>query len=90
MGVPPSINLQGELILVGGVISTSFFFIVPIAACLFLRAVYCLHVFSLTQHGSVRILVSVVGSVSCRRIVLVLLHVVPAFFIILKTDLFTC
>jgi len=90
MGVPPSINLQGEVILVRSILSISGGFILPMAISLFLSAAYCLHLFSSTQHGRIRQVVGLFVNISMRGVVLVVLHLLPVFLFIIKTEVITC
>jgi len=51
MGMPPSLNLIGEVLLVGGVLRVSYVFVVALLLSLFLRAAYRLMLYTFTQNG---------------------------------------
>lgn len=87
MGAPPAINLQGEIMLVVGVLQVCGGGLLPfVVTSLFLRAAYCLHVFIATQHGSLSYSFSSPIRVSVRSILCVFLHLMPVFLLILKRE----
>lgn len=86
IGAPPSINLQGELMLVMRVVNFSYFLGFPIMLRLVLSVAYCFCVYVMLNHG--RRDVRMKGGVLSRRIVLcVLLHLFPVFFFFIKSEL---
>ena len=90
IGAPPSINLQREIMMTIGILHTSITLTVLVGMSLFLRAAYCLHVFVSTQHGGLRPNVSGFLAVPSQTRVCILLHILPAFVLILKTEPFSC
>nr|YP_009740844.1 NADH dehydrogenase subunit 4 [Atractomorpha psittacina]QID03858.1 NADH dehydrogenase subunit 4 [Atractomorpha psittacina] len=88
MAAPPSLNLLGELMLLNGIISWSFwsFFILMLLS--FFSAVYTLYMYSYSQHG-----VYYSGSYSYslgyfREYHLLLLHWLPLNLLFMKSDWF--
>lgn len=90
MGAPPSVNLQSEIIITIGIVYATSTLSFLIALSLFLRAAYCLHVFVATQHGGLRYAVSRFLPLPPRTMLCIFLHILPAFFLILKTEPFSC
>lgn len=88
MGAPPSINFQGEIIMILGVGQISGVLLGLVACLSFFRAAYCFHVYVATQHGFVGHRVLTRPSVSARGMVTVFLHVFPIFLIMLKGEVF--
>ncbi len=87
MRVPPTINLEGEIILTAGIISISYLFIIPVSFSLFFRAAYRLLLYSGTQNGFVGELRNVIRRLSVRGALIMGLHLVPVFFLLLKSGL---
>lgn len=84
MGVPPTINLQGEVILVARIIIMSKGFVLPISLSLFFRAAYSLLLYSATQRGYLRGLSLFFFNLSCRDLVAIFLHLLPAYLLIVN------
>ncbi|ELU08246.1 hypothetical protein CAPTEDRAFT_228675 [Capitella teleta] len=87
MGVPPTINLQREIILVARVVRVSKGFILPISLALFFSAAYRLLLYSSTQNGGLRGLSFFFFELSYRDLVAIFLHLVPAYILIVNGDL---
>lgn len=85
MGVPPTINLQREIILTRRIIFISFYFILPVALSLFFRAAYSLLLYSSTQHGVIGGLRNVFECITSRALLIMGLHLVPVFLLFLKS-----
>lgn len=87
MGVPPTINLQGEIILIGAILSMSRGYVFPIFLSLFFRAAYRLLLYSSTQNGAVGELRNVFNGLSFRARLLIFLHLIPVFLLVLKREM---
>jgi len=86
MGAPPSINLQGELMLVLGVGQSSAGLLWLVAFRLFISAAYCLHVYIATQHGAPSFSLLRKFELSSRSVLCVMLHLGPVFLLIVKRE----
>ena len=86
-GVPPALNLQGELILLLGVRSLPVLLIYA-SVPLFLGAAYSFHLYVRTQHGPTRPRQMFVQGVQRRDLLGVFLHLVPLFGFVLVGELF--
>lgn len=84
MGVPPTINLQGEVMLVARVIRVSKGFICPISFSLFFSAAYSLFLYSSTQNGYLGGLSFFFFQLSYRDLVRIFLHLLPVYLLIIK------
>lgn len=51
IGAPPSINLLGEVFLLGATLKWSIMVLLPLVALSFIRGAYSVYLFSQTQHG---------------------------------------
>lgn len=87
MGVPPTVNLQREIILVTRIVELSKFFIVPLSISLFFRAAYRLFLYSSTQNGHLRGALYFFYGLSFRDLISMFLHLLPVFIILVKGDL---
>nr|AIZ58538.1 NADH dehydrogenase subunit 4 [Reticulinasus faini] len=87
MAVPPSMNLGGEIFLIGSLIKWSFLVIIPLAVLMFLSASYSLYLYSFLNHGSGWVIFSV-NMVNYREIYLMFMHFLPLILWILKMDFF--
>lgn len=90
IAIPPSINLQGEIILLTATISISYWLLLPLAFRIFFSATYSLHMFTSINHGAPSRTSNPFTSPTPRDILIISLHLLPAFFLLLKTELFTC
>nr|YP_009480301.1 NADH dehydrogenase subunit 4 [Reticulinasus faini]AIZ58551.1 NADH dehydrogenase subunit 4 [Reticulinasus faini] len=87
MAVPPSMNLGGEIFLIGSLIKWSFLVIIPLAILMFLSASYSLYLYSFLNHGKGWVIFSV-NMVNYREIYLMFMHFLPLILWILKMDFF--
>nr|YP_010251422.1 NADH dehydrogenase subunit 4 [Carios vespertilionis]QTW91419.1 NADH dehydrogenase subunit 4 [Carios vespertilionis]QTW91432.1 NADH dehydrogenase subunit 4 [Carios vespertilionis] len=87
MAAPPTMNLGGELLLMGALIKWSSFLVIPLGVISFLSAGYSLYLFSYTQHGKGWIYYSVY-LISVRESLLMFLHLIPLVCWCLKMELF--
>ena len=90
IAMPPSINLQGEIILITATMSISSWYLIPLALGIFFSATYSLHMFTSINHGAPTPTSNPLSNLSPRNILMVALHLLPAFTLLLKTELFTC
>jgi NADH-ubiquinone oxidoreductase chain 4 len=90
MAIPPSINLQAEIILLTATLSISSWLLIPLALAIFFRAVYSLHLFTVTNHGPPSRSTNPFSSPSPRNTLILTLHLLPLFTLFLKTELITC
>jgi len=88
IGAPPSINLIGEIFLMGRILKWRFILILLIRVLSFLGACYSLYLFSYTQHGK-RVFLFRVISFTEREYFLIYSHFFPLIIYILKIEIFT-
>nr|QLD97006.1 NADH dehydrogenase subunit 4 [Proknekalia peringueyi]QLD97019.1 NADH dehydrogenase subunit 4 [Proknekalia peringueyi] len=88
MAAPPSMNLVGEIFLLGSMLKYSFILVFPLGLISFFSACYSLYMYSYTQHGKGWCLISV-ESISIREYFLLFLHFFPLVFWIMKMELVT-
>jgi len=88
IGAPPSINLLGEILLMGSILKWSSFSGVLLALLSFLGACYSLYLFSFSQHGKVWFIYGV-ESIRIREFLLIYSHFFPLLVYILKIEVFT-
>lgn len=84
IGIPPTLNLQSELILVARIIKMSKFFIIPLFFSLLFRACYRLLLYSSTQHGYFRSKVSPFFSLRYSDGLCIFFHLFPTYILIVK------
>lgn len=84
MGVPPTLNLQREIMLVSRVLRVSKGFIFPLCVSLFFRAAYSLFLYSSTQNGYLRGISSFFFQLSYRDVLSMFLQILPAYIFIVK------
>jgi len=89
MGAPPSINLLGEIFLMGRIIKWRFISILFLILLSFVRACYSLYLFSYSQHGKSWFSFRVI-SFEKREYILIYSHFFPLGLYILKSELFPC
>nr|WHM51753.1 NADH dehydrogenase subunit 4 [Reticulitermes virginicus] len=87
MAAPPSLNLLGEIGLLSGLVSWSWYLMFVLVFLSFFGAAYTLYMYSYSQHGAL-----FSGLYSCslgyvREFVLLFLHWFPLNLVILKVDL---
>ena len=90
MALPPTINLQGEIILLTSTISISHMLIIPLALSMFFAATYSLHMFTSISHGAPSRTTNPIAIPSPRASLIILLHLIPAVLLITTTELITC
>jgi NADH:ubiquinone oxidoreductase subunit 4 (subunit M) len=84
MGAPPTLNLQGEIMLAARVIRISNVYIIPLFLSLLFSAIYRLLLYSSTQNGYIR------GNIFCFfrlrmvDIIRMFLHLFPVYLLIVK------
>lgn len=84
MGAPPTLNLQGEIMLAARVIKISNVYIIPLFLSLLFSAIYRLLLYSSTQNGYIR------GNIFCFfrlrmvDIIRMFLHLFPVYLLIVK------
>lgn len=84
IGIPPTLNLQSELMLVARIIKISKFFIVPLFFSLLFRAAYRLLLYSSTQHGYFRNKVSPFFNLRYNDGLCIFFHLLPIYILIVK------
>ena len=84
IGAPPSLNLQGEIILTARIIMISKAYIVPLFLSLLFRAVYSLLLYSATQNGYVTDNISCFFSLRIVDVIRIFLHLLPVYLLIVK------
>nr|QAX91228.1 NADH dehydrogenase subunit 4 [Parrhinotermes microdentiformis] len=87
MAAPPSLNLLGEIGLLSGLVSWSWFLMFVLVFVSFFSAAYSVYMYSYSQHGSY-----FSGIYSCslgysREFLLLFMHWFPLNFIILSADI---
>nr|YP_009536341.1 NADH dehydrogenase subunit 4 [Ornithodoros tholozani]AYN50606.1 NADH dehydrogenase subunit 4 [Ornithodoros tholozani] len=88
MAAPPTMNLGGEVFLMGSLIKWSVMVMVPLGLISFFSAVYSLYMFSYLHHGKGWFSYGVY-SVSIRELLLMCLHLIPLLYWILKMEIFS-
>nr|YP_009738175.1 NADH dehydrogenase subunit 4 [Hippodamia variegata]QIB71475.1 NADH dehydrogenase subunit 4 [Hippodamia variegata] len=88
MAAPPSLNLLGELMLINSLINYSYLMMPLIMVISFFSAVYCLYLYSYSQHGKFFMGLYSFKMISYRELNLIILHWVPLNLILLKSDYF--
>nr|YP_010535540.1 NADH dehydrogenase subunit 4 [Alectorobius fonsecai]UYB78309.1 NADH dehydrogenase subunit 4 [Alectorobius fonsecai]UYL27218.1 NADH dehydrogenase subunit 4 [Alectorobius fonsecai] len=87
MAAPPSMNLGGEIMLIGCMIKWSFLVIGPLSMLMFLSAGYSLYMYSFLNHGKGWMVFSV-KVIFFREIFLMFMHFFPLIFWVMKMELF--
>jgi len=87
IGAPPSINLLGEIMLIGRIIKWCFFSLLLLGISSFIGACYSLYLFSVSQHGVSWFLYGVY-MISHREYLILYAHFFPLVLFILKVDIF--
>jgi len=84
---PPSINLLGEIIIFPSLIFNSLFLLLPLGLIRFLAALYRIYLYTCTQHGGAPKHEKPFTGISGQALTLLMLHWIPANFLILKSEL---
>lgn len=87
IAAPPSINIFGEIFLMGSLLKLRIIFLFPLIILLFLRAGYSLYLFSYINHGEGWIIWAV-NSITAREHLLIYFHFFPLIIWILKIECF--
>nr|YP_010324867.1 NADH dehydrogenase subunit 4 [Ixodes nuttallianus]UNO53788.1 NADH dehydrogenase subunit 4 [Ixodes nuttallianus] len=87
MAAPPSMNIFGEILLVGSLLKFSMLFLFPLMILLFLSAGYSLYLFSYINHGEGWVFWAS-KLISVREHTVLFLHFFPLFIWVLKMELF--
>ena len=90
MGVPPTINLEREIILVSSILPISSGFSIPLGLSLFLRAAYRLLLYSCSQNGRLGEFINYIGVIYVRRVRGIVLHLIPVFILFIRRRIFIC
>lgn len=88
IAAPPSLNLLGEILLINSLINYSYLVIFFLILLSFFSSVYCLFLYSFSQHGSFFNSLFSFKMISNRELLLVVLHWIPLNLILLKRDYF--
>lgn len=84
IGAPPTLNLQGEVMLAIGIIRISKMYMIPLFLSLLFRAIYSLLLYSSTQNGYVRNRVFTFFRLSAADGLSIFLHLFPAYLLVVK------
>nr|YP_010463758.1 NADH dehydrogenase subunit 4 [Lophogaster typicus]UUL70707.1 NADH dehydrogenase subunit 4 [Lophogaster typicus] len=87
MSAPPSLNLLGELNLIVGLMSWSFYVWFLIFFLCFFTGAYSLYMYSFTQHGKSFLKKYSFGSINNLEFFILMLHFIPLNVLFLKGDL---
>jgi len=87
MACPPSLNLLGEITLIRSILGWGYQILFILILLSFLRASYCLYLFSFTQHGESSRLFGFYN-INIIDYLLVLLHWAPLNLLFLKGEMF--
>nr|WPS93687.1 NADH dehydrogenase subunit 4 [Nedyopus patrioticus patrioticus] len=88
MAAPTSLNLLGELMLFGSLLSWDMWLVLLLALSSFFTGVYCLYLFGWVQHGTVSGLVSGGEGLFVMEGMVSLMHWLPLNMLVFKGDLF--
>nr|YP_010035830.1 NADH dehydrogenase subunit 4 [Brontispa longissima]QQQ89068.1 NADH dehydrogenase subunit 4 [Brontispa longissima]UAJ48101.1 NADH dehydrogenase subunit 4 [Brontispa longissima]URQ17584.1 NADH dehydrogenase subunit 4 [Brontispa longissima] len=88
MAAPPSLNLVGEIILLGSLISYNYMYMIPLSFLSFMGACYSIYLFSYSQHGKLYSNSFSCFSSKCQEYMLLFLHWFPLNVMILFSDMF--
>nr|WOX01838.1 NADH dehydrogenase subunit 4 [Oncomelania hupensis] len=87
MAGPPSINLLGEIMIFPSVIFSSSYYTLSLGMMSFLAALYSMYLYTTTQHGGSPKYMKPAASLKSSMFLLLLLHWIPANFLIFKSEL---
>nr|QBL75772.1 NADH dehydrogenase subunit 4 [Lambis lambis] len=87
MAAPPSINLMGEIMMFPAIIFSSSYYTTSLALMSFLAALYSMYLFTCSQHGGSPKFAKPFSTFKSSGYTLMLMHWVPANFLILKSDI---
>nr|YP_009485346.1 NADH dehydrogenase subunit 4 [Dinorhynchus dybowskyi]AVA07535.1 NADH dehydrogenase subunit 4 [Dinorhynchus dybowskyi] len=86
MSSPPSLNLLGEIMLINSILSWDYMTFLLLATLSFMSCCFSIYLFSMTQHGYMYTGVMTYSSVNIREYMLIIMHLIPLNFLILKFD----
>nr|AEP39143.1 NADH dehydrogenase subunit 4 [Oncomelania hupensis hupensis]BBB55920.1 NADH dehydrogenase subunit 4 [Oncomelania hupensis quadrasi] len=87
MAAPPSINLLGEIMIFPSVIFSSSYYTLSLGMMSFLAALYSMYLYTTTQHGGSPKYMKPITGLKSSMFLLLLLHWIPANFLIFKSEL---
>nr|QBM10934.1 NADH dehydrogenase subunit 4 [Onustus exutus] len=87
MAAPPSINLLGEIMIFPAAMLSSSYYIITLGLMSFLSALYSMYLFTCSQHGGNPKFMKPFGPFKSLNHTLLLLHWVPANFLIIKSEI---
>ena len=79
---PPSINLLGEIMLFSSILSVSLSMFLLIGISSFIAACYSLYLYTCIHHGQYGIFINCLVCLNTRNITIIILHMIPVFFLI--------
>nr|YP_010350353.1 NADH dehydrogenase subunit 4 [Ixodes fecialis]UOK09782.1 NADH dehydrogenase subunit 4 [Ixodes fecialis] len=88
MSAPMSMNLFGEIFLMGSLVNYCFWLFIPLGVISFVSAGYSLYLYSYTQHGEGWMIFSV-EMIVMREYMLMLFHFFPMIMWVLKMECFS-
>nr|YP_010714136.1 NADH dehydrogenase subunit 4 [Menida lata]WDD39699.1 NADH dehydrogenase subunit 4 [Menida lata] len=86
MSSPPSLNLLGEIFIINSIISWDYMTFIMLGMLSFMSCCYSIYLFSMTQHGYFYKGLYFINSVTVREYILILIHLIPLNFLVLKFD----
>jgi hypothetical protein len=89
MAAPPTINLLSEIILITRTVSKNIILAIPLGVIRFMGAAYSLYLYSVINHGGLPTTSNVVPCILTRYYLLIILHLLPAIFLITIPIYFT-
>lgn len=87
IGAPPFINLLGEIILIIRIIFYSKYIIFILFIIRFISVVYSLFIYTVTQHGNLRVLINYINYFFIRNFDINLIHLIPVFILIISPQI---
>jgi len=87
IGAPPSINLLGEIILMGGIINWEMICFLILGLISFFSAAYSLYIYSFSLHGKFWNLSSI-NIINIREYNIVYIHIFPLVLFVIKGEIF--
>lgn len=88
IAAPPTINLISEIFLMISIIGFSYFMVLVFPLGSFLGAVFTIFMYSFRQHGKLFMSRFSFNLVSFRELHILVLHLIPVYFVLVSTDLF--
>nr|ADQ64027.1 NADH dehydrogenase subunit 4 [Aradacanthia heissi] len=89
MSSPPSLNLLGEILLIFSLLSWGDISIPFLMFNTFFSCCISIYLYSYTQHGHLYSGLNFISLINLREYMLLIFHLFPLNFVILKSDLFT-